>query len=81
MTDPAKELARVVAQAQSQGAPEWGVTLIVQMETLQQAFLKHCEADEQRRRPWAMGVARIVEIIIIAITLWILSNGGAIFSP
>ena len=81
MTDPAKELARVVAQAHAQGAPDWGVTLIVQIETLQQAFAKHCEADEQRRRPWAMGLARIIEIFVIAIVLWILSNGPAIFSP
>lgn len=74
-----RELARIVAQAQAQGAPEWGVTLIVQMETLQKAFVQHCADAERSAEPWRKIMYKVAEVVAIAAALWLLSQGPSIF--
>lgn len=76
----ANDLAEIIKGAQRQGAPEWGVTLIVQQHELRAAFLRHCEDEEGRRAPWKRIVEKIVELAMIALVWWVLTQAPAILA-
>lgn len=85
----ANDLAQIIAKAQEQGAPEWGVTVIVQQHQLSEAFTRHCneddvrwrqhcEQDSARRAPWKAAGQRVFELLVTAGVVWLLMQAPAI---
>ena len=62
------ELAKKVEELQAKGAPDWGVSLYIEMAGLRSEFLAHCEkheADKATGRFWGSLGEKILAAILV----------------
>lgn len=62
------ELAKKVEELQAKGAPDWGVSLYIEMAGLRTEFLQHCErheADKAANR-WLGSFGEKIAVSILA---------------
>lgn len=73
-------LSKIIQQATEQGAPTWGVTLIVQIYEIRRELREHLEEHKHAREPLRVAYYAIIAALAVAL-LWFIARNAPVIVP